>query len=41
LQFLIKKIFKKISAVNFFPFLVIKTMDPDADPEPDPDWDSA
>ncbi len=42
LQFLMKKINKKISVVNIFQFLVIKTLDLDPDPHrkklPDPHW---
>jgi hypothetical protein len=33
LQFWIKKIKKKFPVVNFFQFLVIKTLDPDPDPQ--------
>jgi hypothetical protein len=36
LQFLSKIFKKKISALNFFQFLVIKTLDPELDPDPDP-----
>ncbi len=32
IQFFDPKFFKKISAVNFFPVLVIKTLDPELDP---------
>jgi hypothetical protein len=34
LHFLIKKIYKKISALHFFQFLVIKPLDPEPDPDP-------
>ncbi len=34
-----KKIVTKISAVNYFEFLVIKTLHPELDPELDPDSD--
>jgi hypothetical protein len=36
LQFLIKKL-KNFSALYFFQFLVIKTLDPELDPDSDPD----
>jgi hypothetical protein len=35
LEFLIKKITYNFSALNFFLFLVIKTLDPELDPDPD------
>ncbi len=39
MQFLIKKKIKKIPAVIFSQFLVIKTMDLKLDPDPYPDLD--
>jgi hypothetical protein len=36
LQFSIKKKFKSFTAVNFFQFLVIQTLDSKLDPDPQP-----